>query len=602
MKRHELDILRTVFIEGGKRLQIDPSRSLQVVENRYKHEGISFLSISLPAMHDDFIEAVSAGRWLGSRLFGVKKGSPVFMREFLQLVFNFGAAGCHLKEGQTAIEAVVVIRQCLLLFKKQKALPSESRKRKAVESFFETERELRYRRNEIRNAWSDDHDRINMILFGGLYSGVEDDIRVGAYMFKHGPGSVAEAVYGVRKYAVARSTWTHRLDKALPYDEVCFTNSRHWASLVDSQLPLSPGAELAMRVILVPKTQKTPRIIAADQTVNQFVQQGVHSSLLKGVKRNDILRSSIDWTNQERQKILAHLGSVDGSLATLDLSEASDRVHVSLVARMLKHHRLLRDVVFACRTTRADFSGRSIFLEKFAPMGSALCFPFETMVFTIIVVRAVLRAWGQPVTRRNVINALRNVSLYGDDIIVPTETAILVMHDLESFGLKVNYRKSFWTGEFRESCGGDYFRGVDVTPVYLRYNLLDENDPRSLAATISSQNQFFDKCWFEVADYLTRLHKKLNKVSTTRRENYRGFMFKGFSDRGFYHDEGLQCSVFTAAEFSLRVRKHSNPDGWDQLMDWMISKEKSQDPISGSLPLERRPDIHHIRFIPTPAY
>lgn len=602
MKRHELDILKAVLFEGGKRLQIDPSRSWKTIQDRYDHEGRSYLSITLPSMHDDFIEAVAAGKWLGSRLFGVSKGRPVFLREILQLVFNLGAAGCPIKEGNTANHAVLVIRQVLLLFKKQKALPSPSRSAKAVDSFFDTERELRDRRKSILGAWTNDHQRINTILFGDLFSNVESDIREGAYVFKHGPGSVAERVYGVRKYSTVQELWTRRLDRVLPYDEVCYANTHHLLDRPTFMQPLSPRDELAMRVILVPKTQKTPRIIAADQTANQFVQQGIHSLLLHHVKADKNLRSSIDWTDQTRQRKLAKDGSLDGSVATLDLSEASDRVHVSLVVRMLKNHSLLREVVFACRTSRASFSGRTIFLEKFAPMGSALCFPFETMIFTVIVIRACLKARGLPVTRRNVLQALRRVSLYGDDIIVPTETATTVTADLESFGLKVNSRKSFWTGEFRESCGGDYFRGLDVTPVYLRYNLLDSGDPKSLAATISSQNQFFDKGWFDVSDYLTGLHKKLSRLSYTCREDYRGFMFKDFSDRNLRHDANLQCAVFTVAEFSLSERKLTDPDGWDQLMDWMISSVRSQQPISKSKPLDRRPDIHHVRFLPTPAY
>ncbi len=602
MKRHELDILKAVLFEGGKRLQIDPSRSWSKIQKRYGHEGESFLSITLPAMHDDFIEAISAGRWLGSRLFGVEKGRPVFMREILQLVFDLGAVGNPIKEGNTAKHAVLVIRQILLLFKKRKALPSVSRSKRAVESFFDTERELRERRKSISSAWTPAHQRVCSILFGELFSRVESDLRDGAYIFKHGPGSVAEGAYGIRKYSVVQEIWTKRLDRVLPYDEVCYANTRHMLDRPTFMQPFSPKDEVAMRVILVPKTQKTPRIIAADQTANQFVQQGLHSLLLYHVKRSDFLRPVIDWTDQSRQRKLAKIGSIDTSVATLDLSEASDRVHVSLVAHMLKHHPLFKKVVFACRTTKADFSGRTIFLEKFAPMGSALCFPFETMLFTIIAVRAVLTSWGLPISRKNVMKALQRLSLYGDDIIVPTETAITVMADLESFGLLVNRRKSFWTGTFRESCGGDYYRGLDVTPVYLRYPLLDSDDPKSLAATIVSQNQFFDKGWLDVAGYLTKLHKKLRRVSTTRRETYRGFMFRGFQDGNLRHDENLQCPVFTVAEFSLRTRKCTDLDGWDQLLDWMISAERSQNPSLKSQPLDRRPDIHHVRFLPTPAY
>ncbi len=602
MKRHELDILKSVLYEGGKRLQIDPSRSWKTIQKRYDHERKSLLTISFPAMHDDFLEAVVAGQWLGSRLFGVQKGRPIFLREILQLVFDFGAAGNYLKKGDTANQAVLVTRQILLLFKKEKVLPSPSRAKRAADAFFEIEEELKDSRKEISESWTNETERINSILFGDVYSKVENDLRNGAYNFKHGPGSVSERVYGIRKYSVAQSLWTKRLDHVLPYDEICFANPRHWLDSRDSGTALPPSSELAMRVILVPKTQKTPRVIAADQTVNQYVQQGIHLSLLKSIKEDNALRHAVDWTDQSRQRLLALKGSIDGSVATLDLSEASDRVHVSLVAKMLKNHRLLKSVVFACRTTRADFSGRTIFLEKFAPMGSALCFPFETMLFTVIVIQSVLKEWQLPVTRNNVMKALKRVSLYGDDIIVPTETAISVRNGLESFGLKVNSRKSFWTGEFRESCGGDYFRGTDVTPVYLRYNLLDRNDPKSLAATISSQNQFFDKCWFDVADYLKLLHKRLSRVSTTRQESYRGFMFKGFSDENFKHDENLHCKVFITAEFSLRRRKTANPDGWNQLMNWMISAERSQEPSLCSEPLDRRPDIHHIRYLPTPTY
>lgn len=253
MKRHELELLKAVFSEGGKRLQIDPSRSWTKVQARYKHEGKSFLTISLPAMHDDFLEAVDAGRWLGSRLFGVEKGRPVFLREILQLVFNFGAAGSYLKKGKTADQAVLVMRQILLLYKKQKALPSASRSKKAVAAFFEIERELKSNRKVILSSWTRSHDRINLILFGDLYAKVENDIRTGAYLFKHGPGSVAERAYGIRKYSVAQHSWTKRLDKVLPFDEVCFANHRHMVDSITSDPPLSPRDEHSMRVILVPK-------------------------------------------------------------------------------------------------------------------------------------------------------------------------------------------------------------------------------------------------------------------------------------------------------------------------------------------------------------
>jgi hypothetical protein len=61
-----------------------------------------------------------------------------------------------------------------------------------------------------------------------------------------------------------------------------------------------------------------------------------------------------------------------------------------------------------------------------------------------------------------------NVSVYGDDIIVPTSSVEEVINLLNDCGFELNLSKSYFTGYFRESCGADSVCGVDVTPVYLR--------------------------------------------------------------------------------------------------------------------------------------
>lgn len=60
---------------------------------------------------------------------------------------------------------------------------------------------------------------------------------------------------------------------------------------------------------------------------------------------------------------------------------------------------------------------------------------------------------------------MRNVYVYGDDVIVPKDYALHVQPALEAVGLLVNVNKSFYKGPFRESCGGDYINGVEVSPV-----------------------------------------------------------------------------------------------------------------------------------------
>jgi hypothetical protein len=98
-------------------------------------------------------------------------------------------------------------------------------------------------------------------------------------------------------------------------------------------------------------------------------------------------------------------------------------------------------------------------------MGSALCFPFEAMVFLTIVLLGIEKAQNTKLTRKDIMSLRGKVRVYGDDIIVPTDYTRFVCDMLEAYGLRVNYDKSFWTGKFRESCGGDFYAGVDTTPV-----------------------------------------------------------------------------------------------------------------------------------------
>jgi hypothetical protein len=102
-------------------------------------------------------------------------------------------------------------------------------------------------------------------------------------------------------------------------------------------------------------------------------------------------------------------------------------------------------------------------------MGSALCFPIEAMVFTTIVFLGLQDAVARKLSAADISAYRGSVRVYGDDIIVPADSVTYVVRALEAFGLKVNTKKSFWTGRFRESCGGDYFGGREVTPVRLKH-------------------------------------------------------------------------------------------------------------------------------------
>lgn len=188
---------------------------------------------------------------------------------------------------------------------------------------------------------------------------------------------------------------------------------------------------------------------------------------------------------------MACIGSEDGSLATLDLSEASDRVGNWLVEELFEFFPFLSEALQATRSRSVRLpSGEVMQLRKFASMGSALTFPIEAIVFTAIVIEAVLSASSRRITRRNIMLLHDQVRVYGDDIIVPTPYAESVIESLEAFGLKVNRRKSFQNGWFRESCGAEFWKGLDVSIVRSRRAIpQSRRDVQELISLVEMRNQ-----------------------------------------------------------------------------------------------------------------
>lgn len=517
MKRQQ-QLLQAVLFESAEWLEIDPQRDWITIQKRIKGEGLSYLTITMPQMHDSLLTSIAAGKWIPNRLWKESKGVPVFLRGFLDLIFDFEGVGFPVRDSalgpwdtdySLTPLALRLVRQILLLNSKVKVLPTQTRSEAAINGFFNTEADLRESKNSIlAMARNDLFLKVSDALFGGIFDRVQQ--RLETLPAQHGPGQTAESAYGVNKYSILHESWTARLEKVVRAADIAYYNTHDLLDLTFGTADYSvicPKDESAMRITLVPKTAKTPRIIAMEPVVKQWVQQGLLSLIDHEIQRDAVICGVASWRDQERNRSLAQVGSRDGSLATLDLSEASDRLHVGVVSAMLRNYPELRGMIFASRSNVADYEGRQIVLHKFAPMGSAMCFAFETMAFLAIAMQAICTERGitNP-TRKTLQSLLVGVSVYGDDIIVPAEFVEPVITHLEAFGLKVNTRKSFWTGMFRESCGGDYFRGHDVSIVRLRVNPDDELQPEDLVSWIKTQNQFLLADFRKTAQWMTRVY------------------------------------------------------------------------------------------------
>lgn len=208
-------------------------------------------------------------------------------------------------------------------------------------------------------------------------------------------------------------------------------------------------------VNFVPKNAKTDRAIVVEPSLNTFFQIGIGQFIA------DRLRLiGVDIRDQTRNQDLAKDASIDGGLATLDLSNASDRIARELVAHLLPFDWFLLLDDFRTETVLLD--GEPIKQQKFSSMGNGFTFPLETLIFWGLSAAVVSR------------DELTNVSVYGDDIIVPTHRFDDLTHLLHVCGFEVNISKSFSSGPFRESCGKDYFLGIPIRPVYQKDRLSGE--------------------------------------------------------------------------------------------------------------------------------
>jgi hypothetical protein len=93
-------------------------------------------------------------------------------------------------------------------------------------------------------------------------------------------------------------------------------------------------------------------------------------------------------------------------------------------------------------------------------MGNGYTFELETLIFVLLSICAC----------DEVGVSSKDVSVYGDDIIIPVEAYDVLKEVLETCGFTINEDKSYHEGPFRESCGEDYFRGINVRPFLVREN------------------------------------------------------------------------------------------------------------------------------------
>lgn len=238
-------------------------------------------------------------------------------------------------------------------------------------------------------------------------------------------------------------------------------------------------------VQFVPKTTLTRRSIAIEPLLNNWLQTSVDIAM-----RKRLSRAGNDLTDQTRNQQMAWEGSfdLDDGFCTIDLSAASDSISIELVRELLPPDWFY--LLDRLRSKSFKHNGVIHQYEKFCSMGNGFCFPLQTLLFLSMCHAS---SAGQ---------IRKDFRVYGDDIIVRKQVYPTVTDLLGRCGFKLNEKKTFSRGLFRESCGGDYWQGVDVRPAELRalgslpevftfHNLLRRSDVCTLY-THSLQDYLFN--------------------------------------------------------------------------------------------------------------
>jgi len=347
----------------------------------------------------------------------------------------------------------IVIRQCLSLFQKREDIDiGFDRKRVATEKFIAAEQLCRETNSHFQ-AWSQGRlqfpPRIDGILHAAQYKITKllgevpslDTIRL-----RFGPGATT-ATPKKNACPVVKLKSGIQCSTNFPLDVI--PGNFNPATYEDRD-DIEVGIHLS-KVEFVPKNAKTYRAICVEPMLNSMYQNGLGDLLASRLRR-----VGIDIRDQSANQRAAMYGSISGESATLDLSSASDTVSVGLVKHLFPD--AWSDLLLQLSTREGVVDGKMVTFEKLSSMGNGFTFPIETIIFW---------ALAQSVTDVSAPRHRCRVLVYGDDIIVPTPAVPLLREVLAACGFLLNSEKSFWTGNFRESCGCDYVHGQSVRPVFV---------------------------------------------------------------------------------------------------------------------------------------
>lgn len=419
--------------------------------------------------------------------------------------------------------------------------------------------------------------RVASVIFG--------DWEVDDFLPVHGSGAVAEReVRGVEAKNLAFMP-SKLISRVYLSDRPLTAYSSSVDYTPSGNAALSEDKPDIARLKFVPKDFKKTRSICMEPIDYMWAQQAVRRWLENYLSSSRFFRNHVFLHDQRKNQEASQFGSKTGLVDTIDLSSASDSVSWELVKRVfpskvLKH-------LMATRTYRVELPDGSVQkVHKFAPMGSAVCFPVQTILYSIVsqtigICQACGLDWRQPgcfdgmsdeyieklyrwTFRQHLTDeatgAYQPFLAYGDDIVLDRRMTSSVVECLSMLGFKVNIDKSFRADQaFRESCGEYHFDGHAVTPMFFKIKKLDHKvSVESMAGIIEHANRAFEFGYKHLRSVLVRfaLYMPIHQLDGRHERN--PILFSDNDDDSFSiisdapHNRHLRKRVYNANRTSAK--------------------------------------------------
>lgn len=465
------------------------ANDFQILTERLESEGTSFVKVTLPLLGKALDQGLVSGHFACIAHFRLKRNTrlPIFAYAIFSRIFT--------DEGDLqknpCVKSIRFLRQFLLLDSKLQYAPPSKMQERTVDEFASRMSALRKVRIPL------DHP----VLQGArkLLGRVLRDLDLTDITPGHGPGAVAEKIDRFARWDF--TSWPKKAEREYPY--IAYGTHSIRALLERGKgIPLSK--ESVTRCCLVPKDFKGPRLISAESTVTQYLQQGQMKKIMSYVSTHPLLSMSIRLQDQTYNQLQAQRAYRDG-LVTLDLSNASDTVSTCLVWYLLSDVPKLRRQLMATRSDYLIWKDRKIKITAFSPMGSAVCFPVETLVFWAISLSSCQQASLHPRSNkctRSSSEISRDMAVFGDDIIIPDYALSTLLGTLLSIGCQPNMSKTCWKTPFRESCGSEWYDGQDVTIIRNKLFDYESLNVGEHPVLCDLQRKFFVGCYYRTSELL----------------------------------------------------------------------------------------------------